>query len=150
VFGGLNRLLPAAFVAGAFLALPAVALACPSGTSAVSVYSECVPTGGGGKSTHTSGKTTAVQPSVSVGVTKRTKKALRKAGTDRVPLKNLVRDFGTARLLQSSSVPTSEPTAIGSAFDLGSGPTALLVVLVGSAVLLLAATSARTMRHRRR
>jgi hypothetical protein len=32
---------------------------------------------------------------------------------------------------------TSAPSALGSAFDLGSGPTALLIVLAGTAFLLL-------------
>jgi hypothetical protein len=49
--------------------------------------------------------------------------------------------------------PTSAataPSAIGSAFDLGSGPTALLVVLAATAFLLLAGTTVRGVRQRRR
>ncbi|MGZ4317362.1 MAG: hypothetical protein ACXVRS_16260, partial [Gaiellaceae bacterium] len=73
------------------------------------------------------------------------------AGTDRKSLSYLVKGYGAARLLQSSSsAPETAPTAVGSAFDLGSGPTALLVVLAGTAVLLLAATGFRGVRQRRR
>jgi hypothetical protein len=76
-------------------------------------------------------------------------KALKKAGSDGKSLKHLVNSFGAARLLQSSSAPVSEPTAVSSAFDLGSGPTALLIILAGTAVLLLAASGFRGVRQRR-
>jgi len=169
VFGGLNRLLVSAVVAGAFLVLPAAAFACNNGVSAVNVYKECVPSGGGGKATsggngshkHKTGGTPASGGSTSSNpapaptpapapVSKKTAKALKKAGPDGKSLKHLVRAFGTARILQSSSsAPASEPTAVGSAFDLGSGPTALLIVLAGTAILLLAGSGFRGVRQRR-
>jgi hypothetical protein len=160
VFGGLNRLLASALVAGVVLVLPPAALACNSGVSAVNVYKECVPSGSGGKSTSGGSASHSTVPtqtssgstgstSVPVPVSKKTVKALKKAGSDGKALKHLVIRFGAARLLQSSSAPVSEPTAVGSAFDLGSGPTALLIVLAGTAVLLLAATGFRGVRQRR-
>jgi hypothetical protein len=158
VFGGLNRLLAFAAVAGALLALPPAALAdCNGGVSAVNVYTECQQTGGGGKSTsggsHTSGgKQTSSGPTSSttvVHVSKTTAKKLKKAGKDGRSLKNLVNSYGSApRMLQSSSASASEPTAVGSAFDLGSGPTALLIVLAGTAVLLLGVSGFRVARRR--
>src|SRR6476646_6813823 len=52
MFGGLNRLLAAAIVAGAVLVLPPAALAdCGGNASAVNVYKECLSSGGGGKAT---------------------------------------------------------------------------------------------------
>ena len=45
---------------------------------------------------------------------------------------------------------TTTPTAVGSAFDLSSGPTALLVVLAGTALLLVAGSGMRVWRTRRR
>jgi len=159
VFGGLNRLLAFAFVAGALLVLPQAALAdCNGGVSAVNVYKECLQTGGGGKATgsgggsHTSGGTQTsggATSSTPVHVSKKTAVALKKAGTDGKSLKHLVNAYGVRRLLQSSSAPASEPTAVGSAFDLGSGPTALLIVLAGTAFVLLAATGFRGVRQRR-
>jgi len=158
VFRGLNRLLASALVAGVVLALPPAAIAdCGGKPSAVNVYKECLPSGGGGKptsashptsGTHTSGGSTS---STSVPISKHTAKKLEKAGKDGRSLSNLVNAYGGARLLQSSSSASeAAPTAVGSAFDLGSGPTALLIVLASTAVLLLAATGFRGVRQRRR
>jgi hypothetical protein len=159
VFGGLNRTLVAALVAGVVLVLPPAAFAdCNGGVSAVNVYKECVQTGGGGKptgggggssSSPTGGATGGPTGVTPIPISKQTKKALAKAGSDRKALKTLVRGLGSARLLQSSNA-AGEPTAVGSAFDLGSGPTALLIVLAGTAVLLLAASGFRGVRQRRR
>jgi hypothetical protein len=161
VFGGLNRTLVAALVAGVVLLLPPAAFAdCNGGVSAVNVYKECVQTGGGGKptggggggsSSAPTGGATGGSPGVtSIPISRQTRKALAKAGSDRKALKTLVRGLGSARLLQSSNAAAGEPTAVGSAFDLGSGPTALLIVLAGTAVLLLAASGFRGVRQRRR
>jgi hypothetical protein len=172
VFGGLNRPLVGALIAGAViavLAMPSAALACNGGTSAVNVYTECLPTGGGGGGKHTTGhgskhaskptqgSHTSSAPSTSSSppaahVSKKTAKVLKHAGKDKQALSNTL-VAGTARLLQSSSsTPASAPapTAIGSAFDLGSGPTALLIVLAGTALLLLGTSGLRGMRQRRR
>jgi hypothetical protein len=144
----------AAVVVVAALAAPSAAFACGGGVSAVSVYKECLPSGGGGgkaqsgggggsPGVHTRGTTS------SLPVSNHTKRALKKAGKDGKSLSNLVKRFGAARLLQSHAAGDNTPTAVGSAFDLGSGPTALLIVLAGSAVLLLATTGFRSARQRR-
>jgi hypothetical protein len=149
VFGGLNRLLAAAAVAVAVLVVPSTALAsgCNGGPSARQVYRECLPNGGGGKPTSGGTPTNGGQTSVSPQMTK----ALEKAGKDRKSLQQLVKAYGLRRHLQSShATAATEPTAIGSAFDLGSGPTALLIILAGTAVLLLGGSGMRVWRSRHR
>jgi hypothetical protein len=154
VFGGLNRLLVTAAVGVAVLAVPPTAAfaGCNGGVSAVNVYKECVQTGGGGKptsSSHTSTGSPSSAPAP-VPVSKQTAKKLKQAGDDGKSLSRLVNGYGAARLLQGHSSAT-EPTAIGSAFDLGSGPTVLLIALVGTALILVAAGGYRGVRqHRRR
>lgn len=155
MFGGLNRLLAAGFVAAAFLVAPSAALACNGGVSAVNVYKECLQTGGGGKSSGKKsggGPTTGGQAgSTSVPISSSTKKKLKSAGSDGKSLSHLVRRYGDARVLEAHTSGTSTaPTAIGSAFDLGSGPTAVLVALLGAAVVLLAASGLRSFRQRHR
>lgn len=129
----------------------------------MNVYKECLPNGSGGKPTshggggssssstnggaNTGGGSTS---STSVPISHQTAQALKKAGQDGKSLKQLVQGYGGARLLQSSSSgPATQPTAVSSAFDLGSGPTALLIVLAGTAVLLLALSGFRVARQRR-
>jgi hypothetical protein len=170
VYGGLNRLLASAFVAsavavGAALIAAPAALACSGGPSAYNVYHECLSnggsggggggnkgggSGGSGNTTPTGGSqstSTATPPPVSPKV----KKAIAHAGKDGDALKSLYKAGGGTRFLSAThtSTPASEPTAIGSAFDLGSGPTALLIALAGTAVLLLALTGVRGARRRR-
>jgi hypothetical protein len=149
VFGGLKGPLVAAAVAAAFLAAPSAALACGSGVSAVDVYSECQQSGGGGKPT---GSSTGTQNGTSVTpyVSKQTAKALKEAGADGKTLSNLVRGYGSARFLQLHASSAGEPNTVGSAFDLGSGPTLLIIVLAGTGVLLLGATGFRSVQQRRR
>jgi hypothetical protein len=156
VFGGLNRALAAAVVAGAaviaVLVGPSAAFACSGGTSAVAVYTECQTTGGGGKHpTHTSTKPKSSASSAPQHLSSNTQKALKGAGHDKKALTRLVRSYGPPRQLQTvhaSSTPT--PSAVGSAFDLGSGPTALLIVLGGTAILLLGGSGVRVWRTRQR
>ena len=153
MFRGLNRLLATAAIAVAVLVMPSAALAsgCGGGPSAEQVYKECLPNGGGGKPT--SGAKGGTQTSgghTAVAVSPQMAKTLEKAGKDGRSLKRLVNAYGVRRVLQSShATGAAEPTAIGSAFDLGSGPTALLIVLAGTAVLLLGATGFRVTRNRR-
>jgi hypothetical protein len=162
VFGGLNRLFVAALVAGVALAAPSAALACNGGPSAVNVYKECLPTGGGGKSSGGGGGGGGGKPSgggsqtgsTSTPVTHVAKKAIKHApAKERRVMYSLVKDTSPRRLQldkNNSSSAAATPSAIGSAFDLGSGPTALLVVLAATAFLLLAATGLRGVRQRRR
>jgi len=157
VLGGLRRLLLAVIVAGTVLWAPAAALACGGGPSAGNVYSECVPTGSGSKSTSSSthhsqsgtNSNSSTQPAVSAPAAKALKHTSKQ---DRRRLAHLLGAYGTTRL-HAPSTPTAaatEPSAIGSAFDLGSGPTALLIVLAGTAVLLLGGSGVRVWRHRNR
>jgi hypothetical protein len=175
VSGGLNRLLASAFVAAAFaagaalIAAPA-ALACSGGPSAYNVYKECLSnggSGGGGKNkggggsgssrpsssggSQSSSSTTTPPPAPPAKVPKKAKKAIADAGKDGDALKRLYRAGGGTRFLSAShaATPASEPTAIGSTFDIGSGPTALLIALAGTAVILLAMTGVRGVRRRR-
>ena len=138
MFGGLNRTLAVAVVAAAVLVVPPAALACNSGVSAVNVYKECLPSGGGGGSTS----------STSFPISKQTALALKRAGADGKSLEMLVNGYGTSRMLQVHSSGATAPTAVGSAFDLGSGPTALLIALAGAGVIVLAAVGFRTRRRR--
>jgi hypothetical protein len=144
-----------AVVTSVALVAPTAALACNGGVSAVNVYKECLPNGGGGKShahktspsTNNGGSGSSSAPAVSG----RTAKVLKHAGKDRRSLAALV---GTSRgaLLQpgpAESASATTPSAVGSAFDLGSGPTALLIVLAGTAALLLGGSGLRLWHHRR-
>jgi hypothetical protein len=147
VLRGLTRLLVVAVAVGVFLVAPSAAFACNDGVSAVNVYKECLQNGGGGKSTSGHGTSPG---SAGIPVSNATKKALKRAGHDRRVLSSLVRDFGPRSLPTSQSGPATAPSAIGSAFDLGSGPTALLVALAATAFLLLAAVGAHGVRRRNR
>jgi hypothetical protein len=170
VSGGLNRLFATAFVAGAtctaLLAGAPAALACNGGTSAVNVYSECLPTGGGSKPTahHTktgsskgskSGSPTSSSPTTAPAtkpkppVSKHTANALKNAGQDRRVLSALVHGYGPTTLRANEPISAAAaPTALGSAFDLGSGPTALLIILAGTALLMLGGSGMRAWRGR--
>jgi hypothetical protein len=151
--GWLNRLFVAALVAGAILVAPSAALACNGNPSAVNVYKECLPTGGGGKSTGGGNSSGGGPSSPSVPISSQAREAISKApAKDRRVLSALVKT-GPSRLPMDKAGPTSAataPSAIGSAFDLGSGPTALLVALAATAFLLLAGTTVRGVRQRRR
>jgi hypothetical protein len=163
VFGGLNRLLLATIVAGGVLTVvlagPAAAASCGGGTSAVAVYKECQQNGGGGKSaghsstgsagTHTGTSTNPGSSSTPDRFSAATRKALNEAGKDKAALAALVKTNGLRRHIASQG-PATSPTAVGSAFDLSSGPTALLIVLAGTALLLVAGSGMRVWRTRRR
>jgi hypothetical protein len=148
VFTGLNRLLAAALAVGVLLVAPSAALACGGGPSAQNVYKECLPTGGGGKPTSgpagTGGK---ASPSIS----NRTALALKHAGKDRRILAALVHGYRGHRFdgTTASSSDDTSASALGSAFDLA-GPTALLIVLAGTALLLLGGSGMRIWRSRHR
>lgn len=85
-----------------------------------------------------------------VQIAKKVTKALhRHKGTKTKVLHSLATNPGLGAmrvLLTSSSDQTSTPNALGAAFDLGSGPTALLAVLLGGAVLMAAGTAVRRRR----
>ena len=150
MLGGLRPLLPAAMVAvGIALVAPGGALACGgSNPSAVNVYTECVPNAAGDKPTapsQQSGPSTAQAP---VHVSPQTQHALNKAGGDSRVLASIVKNPGMGEPDLASSGTGSEPSALGSAFDLGSGPTILLAALAATALLLLGGSGFRFWRQR--
>lgn len=155
MFGGLNRLLATALVAGAALAAvlvgPSAALACNGSTSAENVYSPCLPSGGGGNGSGHSTTGPSSGPTTTPHLSSQTTKALSNAGKDKKDLKRVLKTYSIRRRLQVSHASSgAAPSAVGSAFDLGSGPTALLVVLVGTAVLLLVGSGVRGWRRTHR
>jgi len=154
VFGGLNRLLVAALVAGAFFVAPSAALACGGGPSAKNVYSECLPSAGshGGTGPGSHGGTGTGGHSAGPGstpISPKTARAIKQAGKNSRALAAFLRRSAPPAL-ESSSQESAPPSAVGSAFDLGSAPTALLLALAGTAVLLLAASGVRGWRRSHR
>ena len=154
MFRGANRLLvAAAVVAGAVLFAPTAALACDSGgPSAANVYKECaLPSGGGGGAGNPSGAGTAPVEHPSP-VSNRTLQALNQTGKDKAVLSAMLNGYGVHRHLQAARATEASdtPSALGSAFDLGSGPTVLLIILAGTAALLLGGSGLRVWRSRHR
>jgi hypothetical protein len=153
VFGWLTRLFAAAVVASAVLIAPTAAFACNGGTSAVNVYKECLPSGGGGKpakgsasqGSHRTGSSS--KPRISKSAAKVLHTARR---SDRRALQGLIEGAGPPLPKTTQTGSANAPTALGSAFDLGSGPTALLIVLGGTALLLLGGGGMRAWRGRNR
>lgn len=147
MFEGLNRPLVAALLGVTVVALagPSVASAdCGGGPSAQHVYSECVPGGSGGKKEKT-------PPTVKQGGTRvsaRTANELKHSGKDHRLLFHFARRAGQRDLPSPTSESASTPSALGAAFDLGSGPLALLAVLAGTALLLLSGSGLRLWRNR--
>jgi hypothetical protein len=142
VLGGLRRLLVVGFVAGVLLSAPTAAFACGgSNPSAVNVYVECLQDGGGSKPTNHSSS-----PSTTPVVPSKTARLLAHAGHDKALLSKWAGSPGPSGL--ESTGPASSSSAIGSAFDLGSGPTALLIILAGTAVALLGGSGLRFWRRR--
>ena len=140
----------AAVAAGivAVLVVPAGAFACGGGgTSATAIYTECGPNATGGTSLGAPGqKPVPVSKHVQKSITHVAKKN-KVAATG---LEHLMRSpsFGGRRSL--TAVPASAvaaPSTLNAVFDVGAGPIALIVVLAGSAVLLLAATGWRGWRR---
>jgi hypothetical protein len=153
VFRGLNRFLLAGLAAGVFLVAPTGALAggCGGNPSAVNVYKECVENGGGG--TPTSGGTPSSGPtSVPSSGPSSSPTGQTHAAKDRRVLASLGKAYGIQRQLGAAdaSGAVTSPTALGSAFDLGSGPTLLLIVLAGTAVLILTGSGMRLWRRSHR
>jgi hypothetical protein len=130
---------------------PTAAFACGgSNPSAVNVYVECVQSGGGSKpSQHvSSGGTRPTTPVTTAPTTKTARVLAHVSGPDKALLSNLASDQGLGPSDMQSTGPATAPSAIGSAFDLGSGPTALLVILAGTAVVLLGGSGLRFWRRR--
>jgi hypothetical protein len=164
---GSSKLCVAVLAVGGVLVLsPAAALAdsCPPGTSAVSIYSECIPTASGGshhnqggghhkKSPTTTTPTyTYTTPAVTVTPSKKVQKTLAHAHHNQKLLKRIVTDpslGATQAVAASASYPTTTPNALGAVFDLGSGPTALFAMLAAAAILLVGFGGFRGRRQRK-
>jgi len=129
---------------------PTAAFACGgSNPSAVNVYVECVQGGGGSKpSQHASSGGTHTTTPVTTAPTKTARALAHVSGPNKALLSNLASGQGVGQSEMQSTGPATAPSAIGSAFDLGSGPTALLIILAGTAVLLLGGSGLRFW-HRR-
>ena len=158
VLGGLRRLVLGGLVAGVMLWAPTAAFACGgSNPSAVNVYVECVQGGGGAKPSNHASKPTnqassgggtgthATTPVTKAPTTKTARVLAHVSGPDKALLYNLASGGEPS---MKSGEPATAPSAIGSAFDLGSGPTALLLILAGTAVVLLGGSGLRFWRRR--
>lgn len=147
----MNSLLAVVLLGLALLLAPSAAYAsCGGGPSAEHVYSECVPSGSGGKRTTTPPTTKTAGSGPSSTVSPRIATALKNAGKDSRVLSSFV--AGGRRVLppSRSGAEGAGPSIVSSAFDLGSGPLALLVGLAGSAVLFLGMSALRGRRGTRR
>jgi hypothetical protein len=133
-------------VVGIALAAPGGAFACGGGPSAQNVYTECVTNAGGDKPTNPSQQAGSGQKQLPVS--SKTKHALAKGGPDSRVLASIVRNSGMGEPDLASSGTGSQPSALGSAFDLGSGPTILLAALAATALLLLGGSGFRFWRQR--
>jgi hypothetical protein len=132
------------------LALPAGALA-SGGTkckaSACQVYTE----GAGkadGQGQQASGPTTA-QP---VHVPSKTSRLLAHAGKERAALRAIASSpgYGVKRgLFRMGATDVGAPSALGAAFDLGTGPTILLAILLATAIAFAAQGGVRSWLRRR-
>jgi hypothetical protein len=149
VFRGLNRLLVAALVGGVFFVAPSAALACGGGPSAKNVYSECLPSAGSHGGNGGNGGSGQHGGSGATPLSGKTADAIKHAGKNSRALASWVRRSAPTAL-ESSSQESTTPSAVGSAFDLGSGPTTLLLALAGTAVLLLGASGVRGWRRSHR
>lgn len=135
----------ASSVAVPLLVAPSGAFAC-SGESATCVYSPQGVGAGGGKSVNTPGQQ---QPPTQVSQHV-VEKLQRHAGKDAPALHALVTNpgAGPGRDRHLTAIgKVSTPSTFGAVFDLGTGPVALIAILIGSAVLLLAASGWRGWRR---
>jgi hypothetical protein len=76
-------------------------------------------------------------------------RVLAKAGSDQGALKNLVAADAGLGKVGSEPGDNGSPSALGAAFDLGSGPTILLAILLATVVALGAHSGLRSWRRRR-
>jgi hypothetical protein len=102
---------------------------------------ECLQDGGGSNPTNSTPSTTPV-----TGIPSSTARVLAHAGHEKALLSKLVGSSAPSNL--HSSGPATSPSAIGSAFDIGSGPTALLAILAGTAIVLLGGSGLHYWRRR--
>jgi hypothetical protein len=132
------------------LALPAGALASGGSkckASACRVYTEG-PGKANGQGQEASGPSTT-QP---VHVPSKTTRLLAHAGKDQAALRAIAGSpgYGARRgLFRMGATDVGSPSALGAAFDLGTGPTILLAILLATAVAFAAQGGVRSWRRRR-
>lgn len=134
---GARRVLPAvAAVVCVALAVPAGAFADKCNASACKVYHEQdVPNAGRKQqSPPPTGPNTGGGPT---HIPTKLSRVLQHAGKDKGPLKNLLTDAGLGDL-RTPAAAAGSPSALGAAFDLGTGPLVLLAILIATAVALAA------------
>jgi hypothetical protein len=144
-------ILTAAFVA------PSIALADGCGTSAASIYSECS-TDASGHHHSTSGTTTTTPTPTPYGGTAPvvippvvTKHATTKTRKDQKIVTKFVKNPGLDSVDRIKPLLVASPansSSLGSAFDLGTGPTILLVLLFGTVLASLGTGGVRAWRNR--
>jgi hypothetical protein len=135
------------------LAAPAAAMAVGGGNcSACKVYHEgSVPKVGGKHLQHqhpTGSTTTKSSGGKKPQVPKKVARVLAGVGTDKGALSGILHDSGLGTVRAGPGSVTA-PSALGAAFDLGSGPTMLLAILVASALGFAIFGGVRGWRRRR-
>jgi hypothetical protein len=140
--------------------MPAAALAGHGGkcnASACKVYNEQGgnPAGPGGPSGPQAPQGQSTTPPATNSGSQTTKvpsklgRVLAHAGNDKMPLKNLLGADANITPVRNGSGSGGSPSALGAAFDLGSGPTILLAILLATAIGLGLQGSVRNRRRRR-
>jgi hypothetical protein len=145
--GQRHAVLAATVVLFIALVAPAGALAGGCNASACHVYSEPnAPSAGGQQqpSQHPTGPATSSPKQVPTKLSR----VLANAGEDRSALKQLLNDSGVGAA-GSGSGNSGSPSAFGAAFDLGTGPTVLLGILLATAVAFAVQGGVRGWFHRR-
>jgi hypothetical protein len=161
---GFRWLALAGVLTTAALVGPSAALACDHSGSAVSIYTNCTETASGGHkpkppvkhtqppaSSHQTQTTTYWTPPP-VKVSHKAQHALKNAGRDKKVLKHIVtHDLAGSKPLKPilASAPLHE-SSLGSAVDLGAGPTIFFALLLGTVLVLLGSGGVRAWRNRHR
>lgn len=136
------------------LALPAIALAGGGGkcnASACKVYVEPnVPSAGGQQQPPATGPATGGQSGSAGGqqTPDNVSRVLAQAGKDKAPLSRVLIDSGLGNV-QSGPGNVGSPSLLGAVSDLGAGPTALLAILLASALALAVHAGLRNRRRGR-
>jgi hypothetical protein len=132
------------------LALPTGALASGGSkckASACQIYTE-----GAGKADGQGQEASGPSTSQPVHVPSKTSRLLAHAGKDRAALRAIagLPGYGAKRgIFGVGAADVGEPSALGAAFDLGTGPTILLALLLATAVAFAAQGGVRSWRRRR-
>ena len=157
----MRRVLPIVAIVGVALVAPALAAAGNGGkcnASACKVYVEPGVSSGGHHQHHqpqqqqqqhsTSPSTSAGKGKAKTAPPTKVARVLAAVGNDKGALSRLLRDSGSPGLA-AAPVSVATPSALGSVFDLGSGPNVLIAVLVATALGVAVGGGIRSRRRRR-